>query len=791
MAKLFSPLGGDTVSPLNAPPVHMGLLTKLNLLAIGLIVATALGVTAFLIGQQIRDEESRLRTQGLAVASMLAEVADEAISSGDMSSVASVLDGLVSDRDIAYVAVLDAQQRPLVTRSYSDVAVPTTPLASPTVDDAAATFQRIAAQRQLEVAVPVRIPPRLRNQADAASRPVIGYVRLGMSFGRGWPRMRANLVGALTVVAALVIVAVVVTLFLTRRLIAPIRQLMRAARAVGAGKLDVYVPAKSSDELGLLKHTLHRMNQRLAESQAEVATYQRTLEDKVTQRTKELEIATAQAYKLAQDDILTRLPNRALLNQRLKQIVAQAARDGHHVACLFLDFDHFKRINDTLGHDAGDQLLQAVAQRLTSAVRESDTVARLGGDEFVIILPGLDPDKATFEIMNVITRVRESLLAPFRIVDQTPTLTCSIGVSVCPVDATDPHGLLKQADTAMYAAKEAGRNAYRFYTADMNARVQARLQLETDMRRGLMDDEFFLVYQPQVEMASGRACGVEALLRWRDPQRGVIGPNEFIPIAEESGMIQALGARVLRDACRQVMTWHRHNMMLRLSVNLSVQQLEHESWLSIVEDALLTSGMPARYLNLEITESVIITHPEKAVATLMKLKQMGVSITVDDFGTGYSRLSYLTRLPIQAVKIDQRFVHGLEQNKNDEAVIQAIIALSHSLGLRVIAEGVETIAQFEYLRSHGCEEAQGYLISRPLEEPELRARWKMQDEENRIVGRQGDMWRQDRGKGRIRPRARRVASRRLETDASSPRKRGSSVVGNIPVMRRTALGSRL
>ena len=741
MAKLFSPLGADTVSPLNAPPVHMGLLTKFNLLAIGLIVATALGVAAFLIGQQIRDEESRLRTQGLALASMLAEVADEAMSSGDMSNVASVLDGLVSDRDIAYAAVLDAQQRPVLTRSYGDVTVPTTPLASPTAVDATATVQKIVDRRQLEVAVPVRTPLRLLNQTDAAGRPVIGYIRLGMSFDRGWTRMRANLVGALTVVAALVIVAVVVTLFLTRRLIAPIRQLMRAARAVGAGKLDVYVPAKSSDELGLLTHTFNHMTQRLAESQAEVATYQRTLEDKVTQRTKELEIATAQAYKLAQHDILTGLPNRALLNERLRQIVAQAARDGHQVACLFLDFDHFKRINDTLGHDAGDQLLQAVAQRLTSAVRESDTVARLGGDEFVLILPSLDPAHAAFEVMTVLTRVRESFLAPFRIVDQTPTLTCSIGVSVYPVDATDPNGMIKQADTAMYAAKEAGRNAYRFYTADMNARVQARLQLETDMRRGLMDDEFFLVYQPQIDMDSGRALGVEALLRWRDPERGVIGPDEFIPIAEESGMIQALGARVLRDACRQVMVWHRQNMMLRLSVNLSVQQLQHDSWLSVVEDALRASGLPARYLDLEITESVIITHPEKAVATLEKLKQMGVSITVDDFGTGYSSLSYLTRLPIQGVKIDQRFVHGLEQNRNDEAITLAIIALSHSMGLRVIAEGVETVAQYEFLKTHGCEEAQGYLISRPLEEPELRSWWMMQEEENRIVGRQHDMWR--------------------------------------------------
>ena len=267
----------------------------------------------------------------------------------------------------------------------------------------------------------------------------------------------------------------------------------------------------------MLTHTFNHMTQRLSESQAEVANYQRTLEEKVAQRTKELEVATAHAYKLAQHDILTGLPNRSLLNSRLRQIFAQAQRSGLQVACIFLDFDHFKRINDTLGHDAGDQLLQSIAQRLTSAVRESDTVARLGGDEFVVILPGLDPAHATFEIMTVLQRVRDSFQAPFRLADQTPTLTCSLGVSVYPLDAVDPVTMIKQADTAMYAAKEAGRNAYRFYTADMNARVQQRLQLETDMRRALMDDEFFLVYQPQIDLRSGRACGVEALLRWRDP----------------------------------------------------------------------------------------------------------------------------------------------------------------------------------------------------------------------------------------------------------------------------------
>jgi diguanylate cyclase (GGDEF)-like protein len=535
------------------------------------------------------------------------------------------------------------------------------------------------------------------------------------------------------------------TFLLTRGLVAPMHRLMRAARAVGAGKLDVFVPPRSTDELGSLTHAFNHMTQRLSESQAEVANYQRTLEEKVAQRTHELELATAHAYKLAQHDILTGLPNRALLNQRLKQMLALSQRNGAHVACLFLDFDHFKRINDTLGHDSGDQLLQAVSQRLMAAVRESDTVARLGGDEFVVVLPGLDPAHATFETMTVLARIRESFLLPFKLGDQTPTLTCSIGVSMFPLDATDTVTLIKQADTAMYAAKEVGRNAYRFYTADMNARVQARLQLETDMRRGFLQNEFFLAYQPQVDLQTGRTRAVEALVRWRDPSRGVIPPSEFIPIAEESGMIHALGARVLRDACRQLVAWHRLGMTLRLSVNLSVQQLQHDSCLAVVDDALHASGLAPQYLDLEITESVIISHPEKAVAKLVKLKERGISITVDDFGTGYSSLSYLARLPIEALKIDQRFVHGLEHNSNDVTITQAIIALSHSLGLRVIAEGVETRAQFSFLKNHGCESGQGFLIGRPLEEKEFLAWWKAQEQETRSVQLQPDMWQPEGG----------------------------------------------
>jgi len=754
----LSPLAGETISTLNLPPVRVSLLTKFNLLTVGLLFVAAAAITAVLFWRQWSDEERQIRVHGETIALMLADLSEYGLRANDRTSVAHILDSLPADTDIAYVCLLDAERRVVSERflaaGFDASTVP--PLAleeRPAPGNATRRMERtLSAGRVLEIVVPVagaaeplhiRSTPIAAAGAGAATRmpEPLGYVRIGLTFEQQRKLLIGQLLGALSVVGVLLVVAVSGTLLLTRGLVSPMRRLMRAARAVGAGRLDVFVPPRSADELGLLTHTFNHMTARLAESQAEVANYQRTLEEKVTQRTRELEVATAHAYKLAQHDILTGLPNRSLLNARLKQILAQAQRDQTHVACLFLDFDHFKRINDTLGHDAGDQLLQSIAQRLTAAVRESDTVARLGGDEFVVILPGLDPSHGSFEVMTVIQRIREAFHAPFHLGEQMPTLTCSIGVAVHPLDANDGVTLIKQADTAMYAAKESGRNAYRYYTADMNARVQQRLQIETDMRRGLMDDEFFVVYQPQIDLQTGRSCGVEALLRWRDPQRGIVEPAEFIPIAEESGMIQALGARVLRDACRQVMQWHRQNMLMRLSVNLSVQQLQHDSWLAIVEEALRTSGLAARYLDLEITESAIITYPEKAVQTLQFLKQMGVSITVDDFGTGYSSLSYLARLPIQGIKIDRRFVHGLEKNANDEAITHAIIALSDSLGLRCIAEGVETEAQLEFLRRHGCEEAQGFLFTRALPDDQLSGWWRAREDSMARDTRQPDLWR--------------------------------------------------
>jgi len=735
LRKHLSPLAADTVTTLNLPPVKLGLLTKLNLLTVGLIGLTALAITSYYFWQALRDDQHQIRVQGRTVLAMLTELSAPGLAGRNNAQIDQILAGIPNESDIAYVIIEDGAHAPFAQRRFSARLKEDVPPSS-TADGLGGKTEvdverRIGGVRYLELQSPV--------VAAKGSTPV-GFVRLGMSFERQQENFRAQVLGALTVIGLLVVFAVVATLLLTRGLVAPMRRLMRAARAVGSGRLDVYVPSKSSDELGLLTHTFNHMTQRLAESQAEVGNYQKTLEEKVAQRTKELEVATAQAYKLAQHDILTGLPNRSLLNQRLKQILAQALRDGSQVACLFLDFDHFKRINDTLGHDAGDQLLQAISQRLTKAVRESDTVARLGGDEFILVLPSLGVADATFEVMAVISRVRESFMEPFRLSDQIPTLTCSIGAAIYPIDAPDAVTLIKHADTAMYAAKESGRNAYRFYTSDMNARVQKRLQLETDMRRALMTDEFYLVYQPQIDMRTGRPRGVEALLRWRDPQRGMVSPSEFIPIAEESGMIHPLGERVLHDACRQVVQWHRQNMLLRLSVNLSVQQLQKDNWLATVQDALMESGLSPHFLDLEITESVIITHADKAVATLTELKQLGISITVDDFGTGYSSLSYLARLPIHGLKVDQRFVHGLEHNKNDEAIAHAIIALSHSLGLRCTAEGVETDAQFNVLLSLGCEEAQGNLITPALTEREFREWWVTYEATFANAQRQPELW---------------------------------------------------
>ncbi|MDH5512621.1 MAG: EAL domain-containing protein, partial [Gammaproteobacteria bacterium] len=423
--------------------------------------------------------------------------------------------------------------------------------------------------------------------------------------------------------------------------------------------------------------------------------------------------------RLANFDELTELPNRSMFHQRFSLALAQARRSGRNLALLFIDLDRFKNINDTLGHESGDHVLKAIADRLRGCLRESDTVARLGGDEFVVLMEELaKPDY----VAPVAQKIIDAIAEPVILETQEIHITGSIGISAYPADGQDMPNLMKNADIAMYRAKEQGKNNYQFYSEQMNVHSVARLAMESDLRRALVRNEFLLHYQPRVNLESGRISGVEALVRWQQPGRALTPPAEFIPIAEETGLIVPIGEWVLRTACAQSKYWRDQGMaQLRVAVNLSARQFSQKDLLQTVARVLRETGLPAAALEFEITESMVMSSPADAVGLLDRLKDMGVHLSIDDFGTGYSSLGYLKRFPIDSVKIDRSFVRDLPGDADDAAITIAIIAMAHSLTLRVIAEGVETEEQLRFLREHGCDEMQGYCFSRPLPENELLA----------------------------------------------------------------------
>ena len=421
----------------------------------------------------------------------------------------------------------------------------------------------------------------------------------------------------------------------------------------------------------------------------------------------------------ANHDTLTGLANRNLLRDRLRQAISHAARDGHSVWVMFIDLDRFKYINDSLGHRAGDEFLKTMSGRLQSVVRASDTVARLGGDEFLLVLPDQAEEPLT---TAVVQRVMETVARPVTIEGHELFLSCSAGIAVYPADGDDPDALVENADLAMYRAKELGRNNFQFYTPAMNARAQERLQIEGALRAALDRAEFLLVYQPQVDLCTGRIVGMEALLRWQHPERGLVEPSCFISVAEESGLIVQIGAWVMQTACRQAQAWRAAGLDgLRIAVNLSVRQFAQPDLVPMVSAILDESGFPARYLDLEITESLIMTDVERTIDVLNQLRELGVKLSIDDFGTGYSSLSYLKSFPIDVLKIDRSFTQEISQHAYDAAIPDAIISMAHSLGIRVIAEGVETELQCEFLSRNMCDEIQGFLFSPALPADDMEA----------------------------------------------------------------------
>lgn len=452
----------------------------------------------------------------------------------------------------------------------------------------------------------------------------------------------------------------------------------------------------------------------IRDTQGQLSNYMAILSD-ITDR-KRIEEHTRH---LAEHDFLTDLPNRVLFLDRLNQALASARRKHTKVAVMFVDLDRFKGINDSFGHHVGDAVLKEVARRLTGCVRSVDTVSRQGGDEFVVILADIGgADQAA----HVAGSVMQAAAQPVRFEDRCISISVSIGISISPEDGEDIDTLLRHADVAMYHAKQNGRNAFSFFNPDMNAHVIERVQLENSMRHALDNHEFELAYQPEVDLASGKTIGVEALLRWRHPERGLLLPEQFMQVAEASGLIVPIGDWVLHEACARTAQWHVAGFPVVVAVNLSSVQFVHDNLLKSVDDALERSGLAPEFLSLEITEGVLMSGSDRAVAAIAALRDRGVRMTIDDFGTGYSSLSDLRRFPLSKLKIDRSFIEDITKKPDDAEMIAAIIAVARSLKVRVIAEGVETAEQLEFLRQHGCDEFQGNYASGALAQPDLTRR---------------------------------------------------------------------
>ncbi|MEO8006067.1 MAG: EAL domain-containing protein [Betaproteobacteria bacterium] len=426
--------------------------------------------------------------------------------------------------------------------------------------------------------------------------------------------------------------------------------------------------------------------------------------------------AEDRVHYLANYDVLTGLPNRFLMQDRLSQVIAHAHRNKLRVALMHIDLDRFKMVNETLGHYVGDTLLKQAAERVRKATHEGNTVARVGGDEFTIVFPNVTSLQS---LSTTAEAILDDLARPFPSDNQDLFVSASIGISLCPEDASSVDELIKHADAAMSRAKNFGRNNFQFYTADMNREVQERMLIEAGLRTAIQRNELSLVYQPKIDLATRRIFGAEALVRWKHPKLGMISPSRFVPVAEECGLVGQIGEWVLNAACLQIREWQDAGYSLQVAVNVSPRQFQDYDLAELVMDIMRNVGVQAQNLEIELTESAVMADAESSIVSLERLAALGVQIAIDDFGTGYSSLSYLKRLPLDLLKIDQTFVRDITSDPNDAAIVRAIITLASSLGIKVIAEGVENEAQLAFLNAYGCQYAQGYLFGRPLTGPEL------------------------------------------------------------------------
>lgn len=517
-------------------------------------------------------------------------------------------------------------------------------------------------------------------------------------------------IGAMTVVALL---SYLFAMYLTRRL----DSLKIASQYIAQGALGHQIPVNGTDELAQtaasfneMSHNLRLLDIERKRAENEIKQLNSELEARVTLRTHQLASANKALEHLALHDALTKLPNRTLFHDRVEQAILIARREKKSFALLSLDLDKFKPINDTLGHHAGDLVLQEVAIRMGNCLRQSDTVARMGGDEFAILLLNITtPD----DVMVTVNKIIRAIIKPISINDKKLAIGTSIGIVMFPLHGDNLATLMCRADSAMYAAKHA-QNAYAFYNEEIEKESAERLALQLDLHNAIDTDQFILHYQPKIDFGSQRVVGVEALVRWQHPERGLIYPDEFITIAEKNGLMKAFTLKVLEIALRQCEQWHETHINLSMAINISAINLQDPVFPDSVAEILEKFNIAPTYIELEITETAIMTDPLRAIENITKLSAMGLQVSIDDFGTGYSSMAYLQKLLVAKIKIDKSFVMEMDKNKNDDVIVRSTIDLGHNLGLKVIAEGVENQESWNRLKEMGCDSAQGYFMSRPI-----------------------------------------------------------------------------
>jgi diguanylate cyclase (GGDEF)-like protein len=684
---------------------RVSLAVKINTLSIALIVVTAVGICLYTIRTEMSHHYQELLSRGIAIAETASQNCEYGIYTENRVALQRALEGLSKDTDIGYVAVMNTGGRVLASITFqTSVEIPEDPHWGEALAGQVSHREHAGRDggRYLEIHSPIvastgDILDPLLQSTSMPGQKLIGYLRLGLTQDSLHRKIRELIFSAVLFTSVLVIVGSALSFSISRRITHPVLLLKAAAEQIANGNFDTPIEIRTTDEIADLARSFENMR-------GQVRYYNDQLKHD------------------ALHDVLTGLPNRALFTDRLQHAITLAKqRPKYYFGVLFIDIDDFKVINDSLGHTVGDLLLTAFSKTLLKCVRTLDTVARLGGDEFAVLLEDISGES---NAMYVASRIKEELKKPVSVPGSEVFISGSMGIALSSGGYDKPEQVIRDADTAMYQSKANRRADVTIFEPAMHARAVERLRLETDLRRAIERQEFVAYYQPILSIKGKSIVGYEALARWRHPDRGLIPPANFIPIAEETGMIVAIERQIIRQACIQMKKWmelFQGSQLNFVSLNLAHKQILQPDLVEFISLVLEESGLDAKHLKLEITENVLFENPEKALAILTRLRDLGVKLYIDDFGTGYSSLSYLHRLPIDGLKIDRSFVRRIGSVGENHAIIRTIMSLAHDMNIEAVAEGVETTDQLEHLESLNCAYWQGFLFSKPVKSEEAQA----------------------------------------------------------------------